>query len=510
MKPPLKILDTFAGIGGFSYAAEKIIGGFETTQFIEIEPYCQKVLKKHWPEVPIHDDIKTFTARPFQFDVITGGFPCQDISTAGRGKGITQETRSGLFYELIRVIRMVRPKFVILENVAAILNNGMDIVLGELSEAGYDAEWAVISASSLGACHQRSRWWLVAYPNDNGSSSSEKFRSIKKTDGGVEERKNETSQSQGGSESRNTETVQLNATDSDSLQRLDILRQQPKQRQEKQQRTSNKNNRSRDAANTNSDGYQGQCFETRNKITPGQDPSSKWSTNTSDFERQSDDGNDQRESRTDENLSGSSDGRKTISTTTREICDLSKGTNNDQRISSQNNNQKNNDRALVQKGQSGLQLSKHKELGRNKTTSKGDTIQQRNDNSSEQRMDNQKSNVANTQSKGLQRTSEGGISRERLWSDPTRYNQTTSDTISQRTQIQHEQRGSSVWNLPSSYGKKGSTLNPNWQAYESEPCLRRGDDGLSNWTHRLRALGNSVVPQVAAIPLQRVHHLYYK
>ena len=172
----LELLDTFSGIGGFSYAAEKLVGGFETTQFIEIEPYCQKVLKKHWPDVPIHDDIKTFTAKPFQFDAICGGFPCQDISTAGHQKGITKKTRSGLFYELMRVIRLVRPKYVILENVAAILNNGLDIVLGELSEAGYDAEWAVISASSLGACHRRSRWWLVAYPNDNGSSSSEKSR----------------------------------------------------------------------------------------------------------------------------------------------------------------------------------------------------------------------------------------------------------------------------------------------------------------------------------------------
>ena len=332
MKAPLKILDGFAGIGGFSYAAHKIVGGFETTQFIEIDPYCQKILKKHWPHVPIHDDIKTFTAYPEQYDVITGGFPCQDISTAGRGKGITQETRSGLFYELIRVIRMVRPKFVILENVAAILNNGLDIVLGELSEAGYDAEWAVISASSLGACHRRSRWWLVAYPNDNGSSSSEKFRSIKKTDGGVEERKNETSQSQGGSESRDTETVQLNATDPDSLQRLDVLRPQPEQTQKTSKRFGNSDNRFANAP----------------------------------------------------------------------------------------------------------------------------------------------------------------------------------DTISQRTQIQYEQRGSSIWNLPSSYGKKGSTLSPNWQEYESEPCLCRGDDGLSNWTHRLKALGNSVVPQCAAIPLQRVHDLYYK
>ena len=161
----MKLLDTFAGIGGFSYAAEKLVGGFETTQFIEINPYCQKILNKHWSHVPIHDDITTFTATPGEFDIITGGFPCQDISVAGLQKGITKETRSGLFYELIRVIRMVRPRYVVLENVAAILNRGLDIVLRELSEAGYDAEWAVISASSLGACHRRSRWWLVAYPN---------------------------------------------------------------------------------------------------------------------------------------------------------------------------------------------------------------------------------------------------------------------------------------------------------------------------------------------------------
>ena len=164
----MKLLDTFAGIGGFSYAAEKLVGGFETTQFIEINPFCQKVLNKHWSHVPIHDDITTFTATPGEFDIITGGFPCQDISVAGLQKGITKETRSGLFYELIRVIRMVRPSYVILENVAAILANGLDIVLGELSEAGYDAEWSIISASSLGAAHRRSRWWLIAYPCRNG------------------------------------------------------------------------------------------------------------------------------------------------------------------------------------------------------------------------------------------------------------------------------------------------------------------------------------------------------
>ena len=166
------MLDTFAGIGGFSYAATKLVGGYRTTQFIEIDPFCQKILKKHFPFTPIHDDIRTFTAIPGQYDVICGGFPCQSISVAGNRAGITEKSRSGIFYELMRVIRMVRPRFVVLENVAAILNNGLDIVLGELSQAGYDAEWSVISASSLGACHRRSRWWCVAYTNDYGSSTS--------------------------------------------------------------------------------------------------------------------------------------------------------------------------------------------------------------------------------------------------------------------------------------------------------------------------------------------------
>ena len=157
----MKILDTFAGIGGFSYAAEKLIGGFETTQFIEIDPFCQKVLKKHWPHVPIHDDIRTFTAKPFQYQVICGGFPCQDISVAGLQKGITEETRSGLFFELMRVIRMVRPQYVVLENVAAILNNGLGIVLGELASAGYSTEWCCIRASDLGGSHKRDRWFSV-------------------------------------------------------------------------------------------------------------------------------------------------------------------------------------------------------------------------------------------------------------------------------------------------------------------------------------------------------------
>ena len=204
----MKILDTFAGIGGFSYAAEKLIGGFETTQFIEIDPFCQKVLKKHWPHVPIHDDIRTFTAKPKEYQVICGGFPCQDISVAGLQKGITEETRSGLFFELMRVIRMVRPQYVVLENVAASLNRGLDIVPRELSEAGYDAEWSVIPASSVGACHKRSRWWLVAYTDNNGLPSTEKCGFNAEASDRTQKGQNQSCQSQRGSESSSSRAIQ--------------------------------------------------------------------------------------------------------------------------------------------------------------------------------------------------------------------------------------------------------------------------------------------------------------
>ena len=173
----LKLLDTFSGIGSFSYAAEKLIGGFETTQFVENNAYCQKVLKKHWPHIPIYDDITTFTAEKGQFDVLTAGFPCQDLSIAGKGLGITKETRSGLFYELMRVVCMVRPKYIIMENVAAILNNGLGIVLGELFKARYDAEWSTFRASDyVNAVHHRDRWFCIAINRDFTDTDSIRHR----------------------------------------------------------------------------------------------------------------------------------------------------------------------------------------------------------------------------------------------------------------------------------------------------------------------------------------------
>ena len=216
----LKLLDLFSGIGGFSYAAEKIVGGYKTTQFVEIDPYCQSVLRKNFPNTPIHDDIKTFSAKQGQFDVFTIGFPCQDLSVAGRQKGINDETRSGLFYESIRLLRTVRPRFALFENVRNLLSHGkgetFQEVLFQIAKAGYDAEWSVISAKDLGACHLRERIWILAYTNNYGSSSTKRLRINGETNSSTQKGQNKISESERSSESSDSRIIQQTTNTSNS------------------------------------------------------------------------------------------------------------------------------------------------------------------------------------------------------------------------------------------------------------------------------------------------------
>jgi DNA (cytosine-5)-methyltransferase 1 len=171
----LRVLDLFAGLGGMSLGLERT-GGFETVALCEIEEFPRKVLANHWPGVPCYHDVRDLTADTLRsdgiaVDVITGGFPCQDISTAGKQRGMGDETRSGLWSEIARLIGELSPRFVIVENVAALLSGPSEQrggwfgrVLGDLAECGYDAEWENIPASALGAPHRRERVWLIAYP----------------------------------------------------------------------------------------------------------------------------------------------------------------------------------------------------------------------------------------------------------------------------------------------------------------------------------------------------------
>lgn len=175
-KPKLKVLDLFSGIlvGGFSLGLERT-GGFETVAFCEIEPFPRKVLAKHWPKVPQYEDVRTLTAERLAadgiaVDVITGGFPCQDISVAGKQAGIGEGTRSGLWSECLRLVSEIRPEYAIFENVSNLLsgptgNPGawFSRVLSDLASVGYDAEWENIPASAVGAPHRRERVWIVAY-----------------------------------------------------------------------------------------------------------------------------------------------------------------------------------------------------------------------------------------------------------------------------------------------------------------------------------------------------------
>jgi len=159
-------LDLFSGIGGFALAARNV--GWNTIGFCEIDLYCQKVLAKNFPGVPIYDDVRELRGEEIgPVDIITGGFPCQDISVAGKGAGITGE-RSGLWSELCRIIGDIRPDFAVMENVTALLGRGLYRVLGDLAEVGYDAEWHCIPASAVGSPQNRDRIWIIAHPSGNG------------------------------------------------------------------------------------------------------------------------------------------------------------------------------------------------------------------------------------------------------------------------------------------------------------------------------------------------------
>ena len=176
----MNVLDLFSGIGGFSLGLER--AGMRTVAFCEIDPFCRAVLKKHWPDVPCYDDVRTLTAERLRadgisVDVVCGGFPCQGISEAGFRKGL-QDQRSALWREYARIIGEVRPQYVIVENVSELLRDGygMGEVLGNLAEIGYDAEWHSIPAIAVGADHIRERIWIIAYPDCPGSAQPSERR----------------------------------------------------------------------------------------------------------------------------------------------------------------------------------------------------------------------------------------------------------------------------------------------------------------------------------------------
>jgi DNA (cytosine-5)-methyltransferase 1 len=151
----------FSGIGGFDLGLER--AGWSVRWQVENDPFCQRVLAKHWPDVPRYGDIRALTGAELErVDLIAGGFPCTDISSAGRKVGITG-SQSGLWVDMHRIVSVLRPALVFVENVGDLRARGLGRVLGDLAASGYDAEWDCLQAAAVGAPHSRDRLWLLAY-----------------------------------------------------------------------------------------------------------------------------------------------------------------------------------------------------------------------------------------------------------------------------------------------------------------------------------------------------------
>ena len=177
----------FSGIGGIDLGFE--MAGIKTVWNCEIDEWCRDLLKKRFPDAKQYQDVKEIGKHNLEsVDIISGGFPCQDISVAGKGEGLDGK-RSGLWFEMWRIISELRPSFALIENVQLLTKRGGTRVLSDLAEIGYDAEWQIISAAGVGARHLRKRLWIIAYPtkNSNTGSNGRKLRvkCEEKSDGGL-------------------------------------------------------------------------------------------------------------------------------------------------------------------------------------------------------------------------------------------------------------------------------------------------------------------------------------
>ncbi|MFN4278319.1 MAG: DNA cytosine methyltransferase [Ferrovibrio sp.] len=174
----MRSLDLFSGIGGFARGFHA--AGIETVAFCDSDPAARCVLQKHWPDIPVYHDVRDITRERLLADgiprpnIISGGFPCQDISIANpKAVGLDGE-RSGLWWEFHRIVEEIHPEFVVAENSPQLRSRGLDRLLGSLDALGYDAEWHCIPAAALGAPHRRDRLWIVAYARSAGLATSER------------------------------------------------------------------------------------------------------------------------------------------------------------------------------------------------------------------------------------------------------------------------------------------------------------------------------------------------
>jgi len=597
-----KVLDLFSGLGGFSLGLERT-GHFETVAFCDNDKFSKAILDKHWKGIKVYDDVREITKEKFKEDgiefpdIITGGFPCQPFSVAGKQKGTSDDRH--LWPEMFRIIKTFKPRFVIGENVRGIVNiqDGVvfETVCTDLESEGYEVQPFNIPAAGVGAPHRRERIWFIAIREESvvnsdnirfkqhsttkeetswrgtsatfeSTSSSSPRSNVANTVGEYEGREisrsdeekrriqeeHRTEHSTTGKSSRTSE-VRNGDNGYENVADTENRRGQPSQpeRWEGTKRGSidrggierEGQNSKTNVENSNNNGLEGRLTETRNETITGKESTFNGSEDSNNFSRRSDGGGDQSKSRIDGAVQGLRDGNEEELTRTTGVRGVREGTNISVGTIRENKNQKDDNRTLVQTRQSGVQSSVSGGLELNQTSLDDNQIRQGDDNSSFNRMEKgNKNNVADTNDEGLRtriggsdndhatESRSGGVDRTRSESDVERHNSTSTEIkgmdvadtesigsdVRGREQHQGERSGqgeiggASSQDDANSYGKRlegfrgehklrnseeeEQTSRDGW--WSVEPNVGRVAHGVSGRVHRLKGLGNSIVPQI--------------
>ena len=487
MTEKLKVLDLFSGLGGFSLGLERT-GHFETVAFCDNDKYSKLIIDKHWKGKKVYEDVREITKEKLIADgielpdVITGGFPCQPFSVAGKQKGTSDDRH--LWPEMFRIIKALKPRIVVGENVRGIVNiqDGMvfETVCTNLEDEGYEVQAFNIPAAGVGAPHRRERIWIIATlgdPKYDGSLTDEIGRRNEEINGGTEKRQNSSFEFE---------------------------------------RTSGREDNAI-MENANNNGFERGFSETRNETITGKESSSNGIEDTNNSSRRSDGRGDQSQPTTDGTIQRLRDVNEEESSRATGVRGLYEGTDISQGTIREDRDHKDDNRTLVQTRQSRVQSSERRGLGEDQTTLERNKIRQGTDYTSLDRVETgSEINVANANDEGL-RTRIGGSDDDhakesrsrgtdggRSTSDDERHNiaSTTNEemdvanTESFRSRkfrnSGEEERFKS--GFTTQLNGCSSTSRENWWRFE--PNVGRVAHGVRGRVHRLKGLGNSIVPQI--------------
>ncbi len=542
----MKVLDLFSGIGGFSLGLEST-GHFRTVAFCEIDKFCKLILDKHWKGTKVYDDIKTITKKQFEEDgtefpdIITGGFPCQPFSVAGKQQG-TSDSRH-LWPEMFRVIKEFAPRWVIGENVKGLTNiqDGVvfETVCSDLEREGYEVRTFNIPAAGVQAPHRRERLWIIANRKESMVDSNNfRFKQYNETEKTSSRGRTSATTKSTGSNVANPfsqyESEPIRESNGEESRIQEEHRQNDSTTRESSRTGSvwGTNNGHEDMENSDNNGFERGLTETRNETIAGKESTINGIKDPDNSSRRGDGTGDHEQPRTNGAVQGLRNDDQKESTRATRIRGLHERTNISQGTARENGHQEDDSRTLVQTGQSRVQSSISGGLERNQDPFQEFEIRQRDDSAALNRMetgrDEDMENSRRTLRQGgeLQgengnETGKGNADQSQRSSGTSRSNVANTErqrlegfsehstTISRQDQGTYTRdegsRGENKTMVDSSTGRctpqetevqpgRYSSFDSSW--WQSEPELGRVAHGVSGRVHRLKALGNSIVPKI--------------